>query len=131
MYDHKIYQKEWRTNHKEYFREYRKNNVEYFKEYSMQFRQNNPEYFRNYFRSEYGHKRHSILNWRRVGMVADNWEEVYDYYIMATNCEYCDVELSGGRSNKGKNLDHDHTTGEIRGILCKVCNLRDVFRDKN
>ena len=62
-------------------------------------------------------------------MVAEDWNEVYDYYIMTTNCEYCDVELTGGRSNKCKCLDHNHTTGQIRGVLCKVCNLRDKFKN--
>ena len=129
MFDNKMYQQEWRTQNKEYFKEYRRNHLEYFKEYGIEFRQKNPEYFKDYFRSEKGHRSNIILNWRRVGMVAEDWNEVYDYYIMTTNCEYCDVELTGGRSNKCKCLDHNHTTGQIRGVLCKVCNLRDKFKN--
>ena len=40
-------------------------------------------------------------------------------YHQGFMCPICDVELTG----KTMCLDHDHTTGAIRGVLCLNCNL--------
>ena len=55
---------------------------------------------------------------------------IEDYYAMLElqqgSCAICD----GGTSKNYLATDHDHTTGEVRGLLCARCNkvLRD-FRD--
>jgi hypothetical protein len=38
-------------------------------------------------------------------------------------CALCGTLTPGGRSDKYFCIDHDHETGEIRGLLCNACNI--------
>ena len=49
-----------------------------------------------------------------------------EYKVLASHgaCMICDEPLAT------PNIDHDHTTGEVRGVLCRSCNLGlGYFRD--
>lgn len=39
-------------------------------------------------------------------------------YLKIKNCEICEVHVSGNRHY----IDHNHETGELRGVLCPSCN---------
>jgi len=61
-------------------------------------------------------------NWKRRG-VKGNLDQLYDIFINTTHCQLCDVKLTTGRcGGSRKCLDHCHTTGEFRNIICHVCN---------
>lgn len=55
---------------------------------------------------------------RSFGMTYDEWVSLMDSRGWA--CEICSrtVETSG----RTLAVDHDHTSGEIRGVLCQRCN---------
>lgn len=113
----KEYNKEWRENNKEYLKEYHQNNKERIKNYKREHNQ-----------TEQGMKIRTIAKWKYRGVVGD-LDEIYDIYISTDFCHYCHITLTEG--NYGSNrkcLDHNHKTGEIRGILCHTCNLRDVLK---
>ena len=66
-----------------------------------------------------------IRNWKRRGLVSDNYMIIYDKWKNTKNCENCNVELTvGNKGSTKKCLDHSHITGEFRNILCNTCNVR-------
>lgn len=38
-------------------------------------------------------------------------------------CAICSVTLTRGRTKTGMQVDHDHDTGKVRGLLCLGCNV--------
>jgi AAA15 family ATPase/GTPase len=129
----KEYNKEYAEKNKEqkkqYNKEYAEKNKEQIKERRREYREKNKEkikeYMKEYNQTPQRKKGNTICRWKLTGVISDDYSSLYDYYLNCKNCEECDVELVSG--NFGSNfrcLDHDHTTGEFRNILCHTCNLR-------
>ena len=63
----------------------------------------------------------------RFGVKFDSEEEfeaVYKIYLETVFCNFCNCKLHEGNVGSGKKtLDHDHTTGKFRNILCNKCNI--------
>ncbi len=77
------------------------------------------EYYRMYALAHRDKRRqiHHRSEWKSNGLEVSRCEQVYD---SATKCDICGTRF-GDRSQK--NLDHDHRTKAIRGVLCANCNL--------
>lgn len=98
---------ERRAYHKVYTRQWAKENAEKVKEYNKIWRDNNPDaiYARS-LRAKYG------LTW-----------EMYCDMVRAHNevCAICYRPQLEGISER-LFVDHNHETGQVRGLLCNKCN---------
>ena len=60
-----------------------------------------------------------MRNWRRSGIKIESYHQ-YEMMLEAQGhmCAICGVHVNGSGC-----LDHDHDTGEPRGVLCHGCNV--------
>lgn len=93
-------------------RTYRNNNLEEIKKYDRK---------RNKIRQEKQDFRDSRKNqWlkRAYGITYDDFLLILDY--QQYKCAICEQALKDG--DRFLHVDHNHTTGKVRGLLCSQCN---------
>tara|TARA_R110000851_G_scaffold24715_1_gene71324 strand:+ start:182 stop:604 length:423 start_codon:yes stop_codon:yes gene_type:complete len=108
--------KKWRENNKEKIalktKKYYLNN----KEKINQFRLDNP-------------KTDIISNWKRRGVIDDDFNGLYNYFITQTNCWICDKVYNNDIVMDRRCLDHDHDITDdnnVRYICCWNCNINII-----
>ena len=73
------------------------------------------------------HKSVTRSSWKKRGLNMDNFEEIYQEYIYATNCDLCSKEFP---NTKDRHMEHDHDTHEFRNIVCNRCNVLKSDRNQ-
>ena len=116
----KIYMKEYRQKNKEKIRQK-------VKEYKQKNKDNIKQYNKEYRQTENGKKTNRISEWKKYGVIHDNFDELYKLYLNTTECMVCKKTF---KNTKDRCLDHDHETGEYRQILCRYCNNQDNWQNK-
>lgn len=113
----------WRKNHperaKEIQKNYKKNNPEKYKASQKKYRDTHKEEIHQRF-VEYkaGHPevvRDNHIR-SRYGISIDDYNKIF--IKQDGRCAIC-----GENQSERLAIDHDHITGEIRGLLCRKCNL--------
>ena len=66
-------------------------------------------------------KARRISVWKKRGVISDDYDELHNKYLNTELCEMCNIKMEGKGKQK-KCLDHCHTTGKFRKILCNNCN---------
>ena len=70
-----------------------------------------------------------IYDWKKLGVICDNWDALYDHYLKTSYCDFCRCELTYDKQSTSttKCLDHDHSITDrpnFRNILCQSCNVK-------
>lgn len=96
------------------------------KEWRLKNKEKRAEYLKIYEQTPKGKKRRRLGDWKRCGVICDDFDELYEKYINTNNCELCEVELTEDKRNTTttKCLDHDHDTGLFRNVVCLSCNQK-------
>ena len=68
-----------------------------------------------------------FIVWQKNKNLKFKYGITYDEYITMyenqnKSCAICNTELPAMNGNKGLLVDHCHTTGKVRGLLCNRCN---------
>ena len=66
----------------------------------------------------------TIYNWKKSGLIYDNYDELYEVYIKIMECQHCNKAF---KTSRDRCLDHDHETGLFRKIVCRGCNVLDSY----
>jgi hypothetical protein len=119
------YQMEWKRNNKEKVSEHRKkynqSNKEKIATYKKEYYQANKE------RLVKQHKEYKQANKERNKEIRFKWKYNLTLEDMAilldeqeNKCKICSIKFN---DDIKYNVDHCHSTGKVRGLLCRCCNL--------
>ena len=93
---------------------------EYMKRYYQRNKEKQKEYYKRY------HKENNTCWFKKTqfcklhNKITTPVARIMAYKATYTECQHCG-------SDKNLCVDHDHDTGELRGILCQKCNFNDVL----
>jgi hypothetical protein len=71
----------------------------------------------------------TINKWKSRGVIDDDWDGLYDYFITQTNCWICDKVYNNKIKMDYRCLEHDHDLIDepnVRYICCGYCNIQIV-----
>ena len=78
--------------HKEYYQKNKEKKAAYHKEYNQKNKEKIAAREKEYDQTPQGKRNHTISNWKRCGLIHDDYNQLYDAYLQSTNCEKCDIE---------------------------------------
>lgn len=112
---------------KEYSRQWREDHPGYVEQYNRERWQKDPEKWAEYYRNWRAENPESRKTTRRKGHLNSLYGiSIQDFEAMMHEqsglCLICNNEMTLGRGGRAAHVDHDHSNGNIRGLLCSRCN---------
>ena len=128
----KKYDKQYQQDNKEHIKEqkkqYSQDNKETLKEYIKQWRETNKDKIKEKGKQYHQINKERIRKCYLTRKYSITIEQVKIMLKEQDNkCAICNTEFENiiekpGKVKVGYNVDHDHTTGSVRGLLCSKCN---------
>ena len=87
--------------------------------YQRDWRAKNPEKCKEYYEKRDKEKIREKAWLRRYKITREDYNKIYKEQTGC--CAICRT-FETGRGHKYLHVDHDHETGEVRGLLCDLCN---------
>lgn len=111
--EYRAYLKKWREEHKGYFAKWYQDNKEHVKECSRKWREEHKGYYATWYENNKEHRKEYFLK-RTYNLTMEEYNQLLEN--QNNKCRICDENL------RRPHVDHDHSNGKIRGILCHTCN---------
>jgi hypothetical protein len=110
--------KEWRSENPKkvaaYQKQWRDKNADAIKEYSK-------EYSKEYGLRPYVQERKRYRGLQQYGLTPEGFNDLWT--SQRGKCAICEIEMRPrGRDKNSACIDHNHLTGDVRGLLCRACN---------
>ena len=107
-----------KENNRRYYEKNKEKNKEKIKEYYQENKEKMKEYQKT---SPVRYKSRTIYDWKRQGIIDDDYDALFEVYKKETHCWICRKEFD---KRNNRHLDHDHETGQVRYICCRSCNSK-------
>ena len=129
--------------HKTYYQEHREERLAYGKVYHQAHKEERQAYDRTYSKTHRETKRANDKTYRQAHRGKRRAKELkriynitqndYDNILAAQNgvCAICHKPFMGNKRIRFLHIDHDHSTGQVRGLLCLHCNVVLGFIENN
>lgn len=83
------------------------------------------KYFRDYYWKHKASGRHRFYSWRhnlikKYGLTVEQYDALW--IEQAGTCAICHTRENAKGRGVELEVDHDHATGQVRGLLCRPCN---------
>ena len=119
--ERKLYMSEYRQKNKEKYQQYRKENKEYFQEYyktnsSPELRKQMWDKQKNNPSVKQKSRNHHLKT--TYGITQDDYNMMFEK--QGGRCAICEKHQT--EISRALSVDHCHTTGKVRGLLCHTCN---------
>ena len=122
----KDYQKQWKLDNKkkiiEYSKQYYLDNKEKMLEHDKQWRVDNSEKIVERSKQWYFNNKERLIEYyleKKYDITLEQYNELLIKQDFC--CAICGKHVS--KCKKRLAVDHDHITGEVRGLLCMQCNI--------